>query len=71
MNDDWVFNKVNVMMWIGVCHTLILDLKILLQNSFLFLILFYSLCFTLQFSTVLQLHILLFLSLIFLHVRPS
>ena len=39
------------------CHTLILDLKILLQNSFLFLILFNSQCFTLQFSTVLRLHI--------------
>ena len=39
------------------CHTLILDLKILLQNSFLFLVLFNSLRFTLQFSTVLQLRI--------------
>ena len=51
------------------CHTLILDLKILLQNSFLFLILFNSQCFTLQFSTVLQLHILPFLSLNFLAFR--
>jgi len=39
------------------CHTLILDLKILIQISFLSLTLFNSLCFTLQFSTVLQLHI--------------
>jgi len=41
----------------SICHTLILDLKILIPNSFLFLILFNSQCFTLQFSTVLQLHI--------------
>jgi len=44
------------------CHTLILDLKILVKISFLFLMLFNLLCIALQFTTVLQLHMLLFLS---------
>jgi len=48
------------------CHTLILDLKILVQFSLLFS---NTLKFTV-FSTVLQTHIVLLLSLIFLHLKP-
>ena len=54
-----------------VFHTLILDLKILVQISSLFLILFNSLCITLRFTIVLQLHMLLLPSLIFLHLKSS
>jgi len=53
------------------CHTLILDLKILIQISFLFLIFFqFTVFYPAIFFTVLQLRILLFLSLIFMHIRP-
>jgi len=49
------------------CHTLILDLKILVQFSVL---ISNTLKFTV-FSTVLQTHIVLLLSSIFLHLKPS
>ena len=50
-----------------ICHTLILDLKILVRIPFLFSDTFK---FTV-FSTVLQTHIVLLLSPIFLHTKPS
>jgi len=53
-----------------VCYTLILDLKILVQISFCSDYFKFSVSIS-QFSTVLQTHILLLLSPIFLHLKPS
>ena len=54
----------------GSCHTLILDLKILVQTSFCFWS-FQIHCVYFTTFTVPQTHILLLLSPIFLHLKPS
>ena len=63
----WVDKKHEDKTKFDFCHTLILDLKILVQISFLFSNTFK---FTV-FSTVLKTHIVLLLSPIFLHTKPS
>ena len=73
ISQFWKINLVNIVLSLSlknyrlICHTLILDLKILVQISFLFSDTFK---FTV-FSTVLQTHIVLLLSPIFLHLKPS